>query len=39
MLELEQQLGQKLGTVGGYFTCVKNICLKTPAEMEDILGF
>jgi hypothetical protein len=39
MLELEQQLGRKLNAVGGYFTCVKNICLRTPAEMEDILGF
>lgn len=38
-LELEQRLGRKLGAVGGYFTCLKNIRLRTPTEMEDILGF
>jgi hypothetical protein len=38
-LELERKLGRRLSTVGGYFTCLKNLLLRTPAEMEDILGF
>jgi len=39
-VELEQkQNGRKLDSVGGYFTCLRAIRLKTPREMEDILGF
>jgi hypothetical protein len=38
-LELEHQLGRKLNAVGGYFTCMKNVRVRTPAELEDILGF
>ena len=39
-LELEHKLkGGKLDKIGGYFTCLRAIRFKTPAEMEDILGF
>lgn len=37
--ELEGKLGKKLGSVGGYITCLRNVCGKTPAQMEDLLGF
>ena len=37
--ELEQKQGRTLDRVGGYFTCVRAIRVKTPQEMEDILGF
>jgi hypothetical protein len=35
----EKQGGLKLDKVGGYFTCLRAIRAKTPAEMEAILGF
>jgi hypothetical protein len=39
-LELEQKQGSgKLDAVGGYFTCLRAINGRTPAEMEQILGF
>src|SRR4051812_35705649 len=37
--QLEKDNGGALSSVGGYFTCLKNVCTHTPAEMEDILGF
>jgi len=37
-IELEKENGKELDAVGGYFTCLRNIRAKTPAEMEDILG-
>ncbi len=39
-LELEhKQGGRKLDAVGGYFTCLRPLNGKTPADMESILGF
>ena len=37
--QLEKDNGGAMSSVGGYFTCLKNVCMHTPAEMEDILGF
>jgi hypothetical protein len=37
--ELEQKQGRPLDLVGGYFTCARAIRIRTPQEMEAILGF
>lgn len=37
-LELEQKQGRKLDRVGGFFTCARAIRVKTPEQMEAILG-
>jgi hypothetical protein len=38
-MELERNQGRKLDRVGGYFTCARAIRVKTPRDMEAILGF
>jgi hypothetical protein len=39
VIELESKNGGKFSSVGGYITCLRNVCGKTPEEMEAILGF
>ena len=39
VMQLERELGRSLTQVGGYFTCLRAVRGKTPAEMEELLGF
>ena len=39
LMELERQCNHPLDGVGGYITCIGKLRAKTPAEMEDLLGF